>query len=246
MGIFSKIANLFTRKDKSPVSAIILCAGESTRFESDENKQMALVNGICVAERTIRVFDNCKRIREIVLVVRKEDAQAYKTFIFEKGFAKVTCIVTGGETRQISALRGFKHISEDSEYVAIHDGARCLITESMINDVIDAAIEYNAATAAYKVTDTVKISDENGFIKTTVDREYVWHVQTPQIFDTALYKKALIKAKNDELTVTDDCMLLENLDVSVKLVNTGESNIKITFKEDIARAEAILSQRGDS
>jgi len=244
--IFSKIASFFSRKEKNPVSAIILCAGSSTRFSEDgeENKQMAEINGISVAERAIRAFDNAKEVQEIIVVVKKEDAEAYKSFIYEKGFSKVKCIVTGGETRQISALRGFKHINEDSKYVAIHDGARCLVTEDMISAVAAAAYEYGAATAATKITDTVKLATESGFIKSTVDRTNLWQVQTPQIFEADLYKKALYKAKIDQINATDDCMLIENLGMDIKLVDTGYENIKITYKDDIKRAEAILSQRG--
>ena len=103
-------------------SAIILCAGSSQRFGSD--KQMTNCNGQTVAERTVSVFENSNAIKEIVLVVPKDLIQEYKDMVFKNGFSKVSCIVTGGETRQLSALRGFKHISAKSKYVAIHDGAR--------------------------------------------------------------------------------------------------------------------------
>lgn len=245
--IFSKIASFFTHKDKNNLSAIILCAGASTRFSNgEESKQMALVNGASVAERAIRAFDEAKAVGEIIVVVRKEDAEAYKDFIQEKGFSKVKCIVTGGETRQISAMRGFKHIDENAKYVAIHDGARCLITSDEIEQVFKEAIEFGAATAATKITDTVKIADEDGFISHTIDRTYVWNVQTPQIFEVIKYKKALHKALTDQLEVTDDCMLFENAGYKVKLVNTGPNNIKITVKDDISRAEAILIQKGET
>ncbi len=247
MGLFSKIASFFSRKDKNNVSAIILCAGESTRFSSaGESKQMALVNGVCVVERTIRAFDDTKAIGEIIIVVRKEDAEEYKRFIEEKRFSKVKCIVTGGETRQSSALRGFKHVDENSQYVAIHDGARCLVTSDIIENVLKEAKEYGGATASSQSTDTIKLADENGFIKKTVDRNYVWTVQTPQIFSVENYSKAVQKAKIDQITVTDDCMLLENAGYMVKLVDTGADNIKITVKNDIQRAEAILFTRGEN
>ena len=94
MGLFAKIASFFSRKDKNNVSAIILCAGESTRFSSEgKSKQMALINNVPVIERTIRAFDNTKAIGEIIIVVRKEDAEEYKSFIEDKKFSKVKCIV---------------------------------------------------------------------------------------------------------------------------------------------------------
>lgn len=245
--IFSKIASFFSRKDKNNVSAVILCAGDSTRFssENNENKQMALVNGISVAERTIRAFDDNKSIGEIIVVVRKEDAEGYKDFIENKGFSKVKCVVTGGESRQISASRGFKHVDPQSQYVAIHDGARCLVTGDIIDAVLKEAKENGAATAGHKMTDTIKLADNDNFIKKTIDRSYTWTVQTPQIFDIDIYSKALQKARIDQLVATDDCMLLENAGYKIKLVDTGSDNIKITVKDDIQRAESILYKRGE-
>ena len=115
----------------------------------------------------------------------------------------------------------------------------------MINSILKEAKEFGAATCALQSTDTIKISDENGFIKSTLDRTNVWSVQTPQIFDVEIYRKALVKAKNDQISVTDDCMLLENAGYKIKLVNVGSDNIKITVKEDILMAEAVLIKRGE-
>lgn len=242
--LFSGIAKAINRIKNGGVSAVILCAGASTRFSDSENKQLAMINGASVIERTLSVFENCKSIDEIVLVVRKEDTEKYKNFVCEKEYNKVKCIVVGGETRQASALKGFKHVSDKTKYVAIHDGARCLITEKMIEDVLRDATKYGIATAASKITDTVKVADRDGFISKTLDREYIWNVQTPQIFEYKKYQISAYKAKQDGIIATDDCMLAENAGFKVKLVNTGNENIKITVKDDINRAEAILLQRG--
>ena len=243
----SKIAGGINNSKRAKTSAIILCAGSSTRFSAEkENKQMALVSGTPVILRTIDAFEKCEFINEIVLVVRKEDAEKYKELVCENGLKKVSCIVIGGETRQSSALRGFKHISEKSKYVAIHDGARCLVTPEIIQKVIFEADAHKAASAASRVTDTVKIADKNGFIAKTVDRNYVWNVQTPQVFEVKLYQACAYNAKDKGIDATDDCMLLESAGFKVKLVDTGKSNIKITVKEDISLAEYILSQRGEN
>ena len=244
MGIFSKIAGAFNTLKNGAVSAIILCAGSSTRFSNGtKSKQLAQVLGKTVIERTLRAFDECNSINEIIVVVRKEDAEAYKSFISDKGFNKVKCIVTGGETRQISALRGFKYVSEKAKYVAIHDGARCLVDSKIIEAVIKEASKYGVATAASRVTDTVKVSDEEGFIVKTLDRSNIWNVQTPQIFEYKKYMVSAYKAKQDGYEATDDCMLAEYAGFKVKLVDTGSDNIKITVSEDIKRAEAILKAR---
>lgn len=244
--IFSKVASGINNIKRGKASAIILCAGSSTRFSSNnENKQLAEINGIPVIIRTIRAFEKTDSVGEIVLVTRKEDVNNYKSLVCENGFKKVKCIVVGGDTRQSSALRGFKHISEKAKLVAIHDGARCLVTPEMITNVIKSADEYKAATAASKVVDTIKYADKNGFILKTIDRDFVWNVQTPQVFETKLYRSCAYNAKENGIEATDDCMLVEAAGFKVKLVNTGKDNIKITVKDDINLAEHILKTRGE-
>ncbi len=247
MGIFSKIAGAFNTLKNGVVSAIILCAGSSTRFSNGtKSKQLAEVCGISVIERTLRAFEECNSINEIILVVRKEDAEEYKSFVYDKGFKKIKCIVTGGSTRQISALKGFKHVSKKTKYVAIHDGARCLVDSKIIESVLKEATKNGIATAASKVTDTVKAADKDGFIIKTLDRTNMWNVQTPQIFEYKKYQISAYKAKQDGYIATDDCMLAEYVGFKVKLVDTGNENIKITVQEDIKRAEAILNARGET
>ena len=242
--IFSQLSDAF-HTNNGDVSAIILCAGESTRFSSNTNKQLVSVSGKSVVVRTIDAFENCQAVREIILVVRKEDTDEYNSIICNYGFKKISCIVVGGETRQLSAMRGFKHVSEKSQLVAFHDGARCLITPQIIENVANEARMHYAATAASKITDTIKIADELGNIVKTVDREHMWSVQTPQIFDKELYRVCIENAKDKCITATDDCMLAEAYGQKVKLVETGKENIKITYKEDVVLAEAILRARGE-
>ena len=241
MGLISKVVKAIDNMKVGYASAVILCAGNSTRF--GENKQMFQINGKCVAERTIAVFENSKYVKEIILVVCKEDLQKYKELIVVNNFKKIRCIVVGGDTRQNSAFRGFRHISEKTKYVIFHDGARCLVTEDIIESVLKKAIEHNAASAACKSIDTVKWVDEHGMVKRTLDREYVWSVQTPQIFETKVYKASAYNARQKNIQVTDDCMLVEKAGFKVKLVDTGRENIKITVKEDIDYAEFVISKR---
>ena len=244
--IFSKLAGGINGIKRGKASAIILCAGSSTRFSNDgTSKQLVEVNGQPVIYRTIKAFEETDSVGEIVLVVRKEDADEFKALVCENGFKKVSCIVIGGETRQSSALRGFKNVSEKARLVAIHDGARCLVTPEIIEAVIKEADKYKAATAATKVTDTVKLADKNGFISKTVDRAYLWNVQTPQVFETKLYRVCAYNAKARGIEATDDCMLIESAGYKVKLVDTGKDNIKITVRDDIALAEQILMSRGE-
>ena len=239
--IFSKVAKVFGVGKTPFTSAIILCAGASSRFGS--SKQTATVLSKPVVARTIDAFEKCEKINEIILVVPKDDLLSFQDIVAENDYAKIGAIVIGGETRQASAMRGLKHISSKAKYVAIHDGARCLVTPEIIENVLMDAIDFGCATAATKVTDTVKLSDEDGFIKKTVDRSNLWNVQTPQIFEAESYKGASYVAWEKGIEVTDDCMLAEYAGLSIKLVETGKDNIKITYPEDIALAEHILMKR---
>ncbi len=244
--LFSQLSEKFNLSHSADTSAILLCAGESTRFSQGRvSKQMASVLGKTVISRTIEAFEASPSIKEIVLVVKKEEAEEYNKIICSSAYKKISCIVVGGDTRQISAMRGFKHISEKSKLVAIHDGARCLVTPEIIEAVIAEARLSGAATSACKVTDTVKISDDDGNISRTVSRENMWTVQTPQVFEHQLYRNCIENAIEKGIGATDDCMLAESYGQRVKLVDTGRENIKITYKEDIFLAEAIIKARGD-
>lgn len=241
MTVFNFFSKLFGADKTLFTSAVILCAGSSSRFGAD--KQMAKIDGMGVAERTISVFESLDVINEIVLVVPKECTQEYQDIVLLNEFKKVRAIVTGGETRQISAARGLRHVSEKAKYIAVHDGARCLVTPEIILSVLGAALEHNCATAATQMTDTIKQASADGFVKNTVDRSLLWSVQTPQIFEIDTYKIATYKAMQENAEVTDDCMLVENAGFKVKLVESGKDNIKITRSTDIALAEYIIAYR---
>ena len=241
-----KISNGINNITRGTTSAVILCAGSSTRFsQGNGSKQMAEVCGKPVILHTLSAFEASECISEIILVVRKEDIEPFKELVTANNIKKVKHIVAGGTTRQQSAAIGFKNISQKSGYVAVHDGARCLITPEIISQVTTVAHRFKAATAATKSTDTVKMADKRGFISKTIDRELVWNVQTPQIFEKKLYNVSLHYAKANNIEVTDDCMMAESAGFKVKLVDTGKENIKITFKSDIALAEQILASRRD-
>lgn len=239
--IFGKVARAFGSGKSHFTSAIILCAGASTRFGA--NKQTTMVLSKPAVARTIDAFEKCEKINEIILVVPKDNLLSFQDIVAENDYAKISGIVTGGETRQLSAMRGLKHVSAKAKYIAVHDGARCLVTPEIIENVLADAIDFGCATAATRVTDTVKLSDEDGFIKKTVDRSNLWNVQTPQIFEAESYKSASYVAWEKGIEVTDDCMLAEYAGLSVKLTETGKDNIKITYPEDVALAEHILLKR---
>lgn len=228
-------------------SAVIVAAGNGTRMGaiSHLTKQMTDLGGMPVIVRTIKQFENCEFINEIVVVAHEEEVSKYDEFIENYGFKKITAVVKGGDTRQKSVLEGFRMISEKSEYVAIHDGARCLITPEMIENVMCQAYLYGCATAAEKSKDTIKNADKSGFISSTIDRETLWHAQTPQIFKTDVYRAAAFIALKNGYQATDDCMLAENIGFKIKLVDCGYENIKLTTPDDFYISEAILKMRSE-
>lgn len=241
---FSKIFTSIFPKEAKHCTAIIVAGGSGSRMNSGGvTKQMINLGGIPVIVRTIAVFESCKKIKDIIIVAREDEVEAYKAFIKQYSFKKIRCIAKGGKTRQESALNGFKKISEKCDYVAIHDGARCLITAKNIEAVLSGAEKHRAATAAAPVKDTIKIADAAGFVRSTPERSSLWAAQTPQIFKADVYRAAAFYALETGFEATDDNSLTENIGVKVKLVDCGYENIKITTQEDLYTAEMLLKIR---
>ena len=228
-------------------SVIIVAAGNGTRMGQSvkKTKQMTELCGIPVVVHAISQFDCCPFVNEIIVVAREEEIDCYDDFIGRYRLDKISSVVKGGPTRQLSVLEGFKRVSQRSEYVAIHDGARCLVTPEMIESVFRQAYTYGSATAAERSKDTVKNADRAGFIDETIDRTFLWHAQTPQIFKTDIYRASAYIAQKNGYEVTDDCMLAENIGFKIKLVDCGYENMKITTPDDFYLAEAILRLRVD-
>ena len=228
---------------KSFTSAVILAAGSGTRMGTEQTKQWLTVGGVPVVVRTLSVFQASRYINEIVLCVKEDELGMYDGIAERYGITKLKCVVKGGATRQESALHGFKRISDEAELVAIHDAARCLITEDMIEATVRAARRDGGACAAMRATDTVKIAEKHGSILSTVDRSTVWLAQTPQVFGVDQYRVAAYLAIRDGFAVTDDASLMEHAGFNVTLVDCGKENLKITEPTDLLIAEAIIRQR---
>ena len=228
----------------SKVTAIILAGGIGSRMNSNVTKQNIVLLGKTIFERTLEAFCASSLVSDIVVVARVDEIESLSEKANKIGTKRVK-VVVGGETRAQSAKNGFLHACDDADYVAIHDSARCLITPQMIDSVISEAIKHGAATAACAVTDTVKVVGDDGIIMSTIPRNNVFRAQTPQIFDTKLYKSALNAAGDQLDQYTDDNMLIENVGGQIKCVDLGMVNMKITTAEDIPLAEFILRQRGE-
>ena len=224
------------------LTAIILAAGSGTRMGLDVTKQMLLLKGKTVLERTVMAFSECEDVSEIIVVSRKDEVA--QTCAMLSVFPKVSYVVSGGKSRAESAKIGFFYADKSTDYVAIHDGARCLVTPKTISAVFKDAVKYGAATASVAVSDSVKLC-EGGVIVENIDRDSIRLMQTPQIFKKSLYADALLKAESVNEQITDDTSLLTNAGIPVFCTETGRENIKITVADDIEYAEFLLTKRGE-
>jgi len=245
-----EIADLLRTLSKSAnthhkTAAVVAAAGLGSRMGriDGKTKQMMVLDDMPVIVRTLLAFEACPCIDEIIVSAKEDEVPLYRGLINEYRLTKVKSVVVGGDTRQESVLNGFEAVSDDTEFVAIHDGARCLILPEQIESVIRAAYGHGAATAACPATDTVKRVNTKGYIEETIDRSTVWLAQTPQVFTAELYRVAAYVAKSENFAVTDDNMMVEHIGYPVKPVDCGKRNIKLTTPEDISIAEAILQSR---
>ena len=218
--------------------AVIVAAGSASRMGGID-KVMAPLGGEPMILRTVRTFQNCGAIKEIVIVTR-EDLILPITELCG-GFDKVRAVVRGGDSRQASVKLGLSAFTDKMELAAVHDGARPLVSEAVIDRTIRAAHTYGGAAPVVSVKDTIKVF-EGGFIASTPDRETLRAVQTPQVFDLDLLRGALEKADKDGAAVTDDCSAVERLGLKIRLVEGEERNLKVTTPMDLKIAEMLLEE----
>lgn len=224
------------------VTAIVLAAGQGKRMQSKIQKQYLLLDGKPLLYYSLKAFEQSS-VDEIILVVSKDMVQyCEREIVAQFGFQKVVKIVEGGKERYHSVYEGLKAAS-DAEIVLIHDGARPLVTQKIIEDSILAAAEYKACAVGMPVKDTIKIVNENQYAIRTPERRLVWQIQTPQAFSYALLKKAYDLLMHDEgyqKAITDDAMVVETmLNVPVKLIEGSYSNMKVTTPEDMEIARVL-------
>lgn len=219
--------------------AVIVAAGNASRMGGID-KVMAPLNGEPMILRTVRAFQDSSAVREIVVVTR-EDLLLRVTALCAS-FEKVRAVVTGGNSRQESVKLGLHALSEKVKLVAIQDGARPLVTEEVIQRVVRAADHFGAAVPAVPVKDTVKIV-AGGLVTSTPDRSTLRAVQTPQVFDVDLLRGAIRHAEETGAEVTDDSSAVEQLGMTVKVVDGDERNLKITTPVDLIVAERLLEEQ---
>ncbi len=238
------IRRLFRKKQKDPhCSVVVVAAGSSERMGSD--KMLMTLGAKPIIIRTLMAFQKSPMVDDIVVVTRQEKIMALADMIKLYDISKVTQVISGGATRMESALAGVSAVRKGAKLIAIHDGARPLATQDLIQRVVEAANEYMAAVPAVRCVDTMKQVDGNGVITGAVDRDCVVRVQTPQVFDADVIKGALTKAVEKNLPLTDDCSAMDMMGVKTHVVEGDAGNIKLTEPLDMILAEAILKNRGE-
>jgi 2-C-methyl-D-erythritol 4-phosphate cytidylyltransferase len=199
------------------------------------DKLAAELGGVPVLRRTVEAFLAADSIESIIVVCPEELWALIEGVELNKSITRVD----GGETRQDSVAAGLAKIS--SHYVAVHDGARPLISPDDINRCVAVAVMHQSATLARRVSETLKRADDEGFSDEAVSRENLWFMETPQIFGIALLQEAYANVAAQELAITDEVSALETIGVRAKLVETKHPNLKITTPADLALAEALLT-----
>lgn len=221
-------------------TALIVAAGRAARMQGID-KIMAPLGGIPLILRTVQALAACPHITEILLVTR-EDLIAPITELC-RNEPKFTKAIVGGESRAESVLMGLQAV--DTPWVAIHDGARPLVTPEIVRKAVTTAWKIGAAAPAIAVKDTIKVA-QDGRVEGTPDRSRLFAVQTPQVFSTQSILHALQEGIAKQLPLTDDCSAMEAIGSPVFLTEGSEENLKITTPMDLLLAEAILARRSKS
>lgn len=237
---------MFLNRKKKPrkhTAAVIVAAGSSTRM-GGENKLLLPLCGMPILAHTLLAFEQCSAIDEIVLVCREQDIIPYSELAKEYDVSKLYMITRGGDSRTASVMAGVMACSDQTEIIAVHDGARPLVPAEVIEDTVAAAAKNGAACPMVPIKDSVK-RVSNGVIVADILRDSIAAAQTPQIFEKSLLVRAHEAAAKSGKIHTDDCATVEAYGAPVCTTKGSGENIKITTKEDLWIAEAFLQRRNE-
>lgn len=240
--LFDRMRKNVKKKVHPHCAAIVPAAGKSARM-GGEDKMFSQLCGVPVLARTLTALDQAVLVDEIVVAVQPEKLEEVAALVSRAGIRKPIRVVEGGANRAESVLLAALEAREDTEYLAIHDGARPLILPEQVDEMIRLGQRTYAVAPALPVTDTVKVADLSGLVLSTPDRSTLFAVQTPQVFQASILKAALQSAIDAEAPITDDCSAVERIGKEVYLTPGWRENIKITTPEDLAIAEAFLRRR---
>jgi len=219
-------------------AAIVVAAGNSRRMGFD--KLIADLGGRPLFIRTLERFENCPEVDEIVLVASEERIKQFSNFVEEFGLKKVAAVVTGGADRHLSVSKGLDALNEGVELVAVHDGARPLVSSSTISKAMLLATKCGAVALAAPVVETLKKVDSDGLVAGSIDRTGLWTMQTPQIFrrDWLVAAYELVLARGAR--VTDETSAAEMAGFPVRLMQSGDWNVKVTYPSDLELARSLF------
>lgn len=225
------------------IAAIIVAAGQGARMRGSLRKQYLPLADLPVLAHTVAVLGSCEPIDCIYLVVPRDDFEFCRERILNR--VQVTAsvnLVAGGDRRQESVYQGVQRLEPDCGIVVIHDGVRPFVQPDRVVACIRGAQKFGACILGIPAYDTLKQVDESGSIVKTVDRNAIWMAQTPQAFKYELIKKAHDQACMDDYQGTDDASLVERLGAPVRIISGSRNNFKITTKEDLETARALLEK----
>lgn len=225
------------------LSAVIVAAGSSRRMGFD--KLAAELAGETVLNRSLLAFEQCPDVAEVVVVTSLEKIPEIEAAVSRLGLSKFEAAIEGGAERHLSVSAGLARISDACELVAVHDGARPLVTPGAISRCAEVAAETGAASLAHRVADTLKRGDEEGRVVGSVSRENLWAMETPQIFSASLLREAYRTILDRGELVTDEVSAVEAIGHAVQFVENPDPNGKITVPADLVVAEAVIRSRSD-
>ena len=229
--------------EKRFCSAIIPAAGKGSRMGTAIKKQFLQLLGKEVIIHTLERFEQCEAIDEIIVVTSGDMVDAMKALLTKYGMKKVTQVIAGGKERQDSVYQGLLHVNEKADVIVVHDGLRPFVQEQDLIKTIEVAREEGACILGVPVKDTIKVCNKNQEVISTPARKTLWAIQTPQVFRKDILQKGYHKAYQEGFMGTDEAMLVERLGIGVKVATGSYDNIKITTKEDLFLAEALLARK---
>jgi 2-C-methyl-D-erythritol 4-phosphate cytidylyltransferase len=223
------------------VTAIIAAAGAGRRMKIDRPKQLLVLNKTPILIYTIRKFDACPLIADIIVAAPRESVQEVRELVAAAGFQKDVSVVEGGDRRQDTVASAMEHLKPETTIVAVHDAVRPFVTIAEIEAVIGDADSRGAAILAVPIVDTVK-QIRKDMVDSTLRREHLVLAQTPQAFRVEILREAFDGARRDEYYGTDEASLVERIGRPVAIVRGSERNIKITRPSDLTLARVFLEE----
>jgi 2-C-methyl-D-erythritol 4-phosphate cytidylyltransferase len=220
-------------------SAIVVAAGTSRRMGFD--KLTARLAGCPVFIRTLQRFEICSDVKEIILVAHPDRLKQFGSLVADFGLSKVNRVVAGGEQRHLSVAAGLQATSPTADLVAVHDGARPLISSDVISLAIREARKYGAVSVAAPIVETLKRADEAQRVVGSVDRAGLWTMQTPQVFRREWLIRAYESVLAGGIPVTDEVSAIQTAGFSVKLLTNPGWNLKITYPSDLDLAQILFN-----